>query len=175
MILKAHFCWGIFNKAGVWWEANVTQRVRKLVGGSLDPPPHCVTPLVLWPVRGEMDCPPLAKGQYCSGGSRSDPHSSVHYSFCNQAENNRTFWLSSKWKLSTLHFLKVLGALSSGKFICLFQDQKKSTRPGQWVHVGEQYASLLGANKSLEWFLGRTAKRRMFRLQSIISLAHTLM
>lgn len=136
-------------------------------------PPHCDTPLVLWPVRGEMDCPPLVKGQYCSGGSRSDPHSSVHYSFCNQAENNTAFWLSSKWKLSTLHFLKVLGALSSGKFICLFQDQKKkqkkNTKPGQWVRVGVQYASLLEANKSLGWFLGRIAKRRMFRLESIIS------
>lgn len=61
-----------------------------------------------------------------------------------------------------------------GKFSCLFQDQKKKHQV--WavgVCVGEQYASLLQANKSLEWFLGRSglliAKRRMFGPESIIS------
>lgn len=44
MILKAHFCWRIFNKASLWWEANVTQRVRKLAGGSLDRPPPTASP-----------------------------------------------------------------------------------------------------------------------------------
>lgn len=143
-----------------WWQL-----------GSPTPPPLCHS----WPMRWEMDCPPLVKGQYCSGGSRGAPHSSVHYSFCNQAENNRAFWLSSKWKLSASYFLKVSGTLGLGKFSCVFQDQKKKKHQA-WavgVCVGERYASLLQANKSLEWFLGRSglliAKRRMFGPESIIS------
>lgn len=117
------------------------QRVRKLVGGSLDgPPPHCVTSLLLWPTRWEMDCPPLVRGQHCSGGSISAPHSSLHYSFCNQAEKRQSLLTLPKVKTVCIPFSwKVLHG--SRKFSTLLQDQarekkkKKRTRPGHWVCV----------------------------------------
>lgn len=118
----------------------------KLVGGSLHgPPPHCVTLLLLWPVRWEMACPPLVKGQHCSGGSSSAPHSSVHYSFSSQAENNGASWLSSKWRLYASHFLKVSGELSLWSSSW---GKKRAPGPASMCVC----VFLLEANRSLEWF-----------------------
>lgn len=127
--------------------------VRKLVGGSSDrspPPSYCVTLLVLWPMRWEMDCLPLVKGQYCSGGSRSAPHSSLHYSFCcckkkEEAEKNWTFWLSSKWKLCASNFLQVLST-------CLrkVQESKPSQEVGVWRQV-----YLPPGSKQRPWMISR--------------------
>lgn len=141
------------------------------------PTPHCAT-LVLWPMRWEMDCPPLVTGQYCRGSSRSAPHSSVHYSFCNQAEKQQSLLTFFKVKTVCIPFSQ------SVRYTWLREVQlavpRSEKAPGQAVGVcvGERYASLLESNKSLEWSLGRSdlpiAKRRMFMDWSRLFPGHIL-
>lgn len=84
------------------------------------------------------------------------PHSSLHHPFCSQAENNRASRLSSKWKLSASHFLKVLlGELGSRMFISpLIKETFRAWAVCAYVCRWAVYLPFRSKTKALNDFVG---------------------